>query len=76
MAVAEAAVKDLFYGVLLDTFDEDWGRWWGWAATRNGVRRGKGQLDYGEDVMEGAEGWRELEFVRSVSFLLVYDVRT
>src|SRR6202795_3891776 len=28
-AVAEAAVKDLFYGVLFDIFDEDWGGWWG-----------------------------------------------
>ena len=76
MAVAEAAVEDLFHGVLFDTFDKDWGGWWGWATTGNGVRRGRGQLDYRKDVVEGAEGRRELEFVRSVSYLSVYDVWT
>src|SRR6202795_2922750 len=75
-SVAEAAVKDLFHNVLFDTFDKDWGGWWDWAMTGNGVRRGKGQFDYGEDVVEGAEGWGELEFVCSESYRSVYDVRT
>ena len=76
MAVAEAAVKDLFHDVLFDSFDKDWGGWWGWATAGNGVRRGRGQLDYREDVVEGAEGWRELEFVCSASYRSVYNVRT
>ena len=75
-SVTETAVEYFFHDVLFNTFDKDRGGWRGWAATGDGVRRGRGQLYYREDVMEGTEGWRELEFVCSVSYLPVYDIRT
>ena len=74
--VAEMAVEYFLYDVLFDTFDKDRDGWGGWATTGDGIRGGRSQLYYGEDIMEGMEGRRELEFVCSVFYLSVYDVWT
>src|SRR6202795_4637431 len=74
--VAETTVEYFLYDVLFDTFNKDWDGRGGWATTGNGIRGGRSQLYYREDVMECTEARRELEFVCSVSYLLVNDVQT
>ena len=73
--IAETAVEYFLYDVLFDTFDKDRDGWGCWATTGDGIQGGRSQLYYREYVMEGTEGRRELEFVRSVSYLPVYDIR-
>src|ERR1700675_988812 len=70
------AIEDVFYDMFFDTFDKDGSRRRCRSMTRDGIREGRSEFYYGEDVVKLSKGWREFEFVRSFSDSSFNCVRT
>jgi hypothetical protein len=63
VVVMHSAVQDSLNLILLFTIDKGWGWRWRRPSAKDRIRRGRGQLDHGEDGVKAAKVVREFEVV-------------